>query len=308
MARMNQTVKEVLQIVIFLAVVGLLLAIFLILPLNRTKTALARPDVDDYNADSLPVNDPTLFVEAGLTVDTFRIDADGMTSLAGMIVHPTLGTDSLPRTPRGSVALLHDERTDRASMLPLTRTLADSGFLVCVYDRRASGLSSGAYHGDGQLESTDLGEVLAYLAVRDDIIHPFVLVGFSSGADAALLRAREESRVDAVVAVDPYLTTDRWVNTLMAEHHMFWLPLSHYMFTFWYEMRSNYTIQNRGDDDIMGVTHPTLLLVSGAHQDDPEMKLLAERSEGNLLTVETRPTDGPQLTETIARFVLLQLK
>lgn len=308
MARMNQTVKEVLQIVVFLAVVGLLLAVFLIMPLSRTKAALARADVDEFNPDSLPMNDPALFVDAGLTVDTFRIDADGLTNLACLIVHPTKGTDSLPPVPRGSAVLLHDERADRAAMLPLARLLADSGLLVCVYDRRASGLSSGEYHGDGQLEATDLGEVLAYMAVRDEIIHPFVMVGYSTGADAVLMRAREETRVDAVVAVDPYLTTDRWVDLLMAEHEMFWLPLSHYMFTFWYEMRSNYTIQSRVEDDIAGVIHPTLLLVSESHLEDAPIKLLEERSTGDLLKTEARPTDETKLAETIAEFVRLQLR
>jgi alpha/beta superfamily hydrolase len=307
MARMSQTVKEVLQIVIFLAVVGLLLAVFVILPLNRTKAALARPDVDDFNADSLPLNDPTLFVEAGLVVDTFRLDADGLTNLACLIVQPT-ATDSLPVSPRGSAVLLHDEREDRSALIPLTRRLADSGFLVCIYDQRATGLSGGEYHGDGQLESTDLAEVIAYMAVRDEIIHPLVLVGYGVGADAVLLRGRDETRVDAVVAVDPYLTTDRWLDIIMAEHHMFWLPLSHYLFTFWYEMRSNYTIVDRTDEELQGVTHPTLVLVSEEHLQDREIQLLVERSGEGLVSAEAKPSDREKLTETVAGFVLLQLK
>jgi len=300
---MNQTVKEVLQIVVFLAVVGLLLAAFLILPLNRTKTALARPDIDEFNPDSLPANDPTLFVEAGLTVDTFRIDADGLTNLACLIVHPA-AVDSLLPAPRGSAILLHDEREDRGALLPLVKRLADSGFLVCVYDQRATGLSGGTYHGDGQLEATDLAEVMAYLAVRDEIVHPMVLVGFGVGADAVLLRSREETRVDGVVAVDPYLTTDRWLDLIMAEHGMFWLPFSHYMFTFWYEMRSNYTIEGRTEDDLQGVIHPTLLLVSQEYLDDPEIRLLAERSGEELIHVAPRPENREELLEAVAGFIL----
>lgn len=305
MARMNQTVKEILQIVVFVVVVGLLLAVFLILPLNRTKTALARSDIDKFNPDSLPLNDPSLFVDAGLVADTFRVDADGLTNLAGLIVHPT-AVDSLPVIPHGSVVLLHNERVDRSSLLSLTQILADSGFLVCIYDQRASGASGGEYHSDGQVESSDLAEVIAYMAVRDEVVHPFVMVGLGAGADAVLLRSREETRCDAVVAVDPYLTTDRWVDMKMAEHHMFWIPLSHYMFRFWYEMRSDYTIQNRTEDQLQGVKHPTLLLVTADHIDDPEVRALTERSGNGLLQVEPRPVDQMQLTETIARYVLLQ--
>jgi len=305
MARMNQTVKEILQIVIFVVVVALLLAAFLILPLNRTKTALARPDLDEFNPDSLPLNDPSLFIEAGLATDTFRVDADGLTNLAGLIVHPT-ATDSLPGTPRGSAVLLHDERTDRSSLLTLTQALADSGFLVCVYDQRAAGASGGEYHSDGQVESSDLAEVIAYMAVRDEVVHPFVMVGYGAGADAVLLRSREETRCDALVAVEPYLTTNRWVDMKMAEHQMFWLPLSHYMFRFWYEMRSDYTIQNRTVEQLQGVGHPTLLLVAADQIDDPEVRYLAEHSGNGLLRVEPRPTGQTQETETVVRFILLQ--
>jgi pimeloyl-ACP methyl ester carboxylesterase len=306
MARMNQTVKEVLQIVVFLVVVGLLVMIFAVYPLNRTKAILGRSDMDEINPDSLPMNDPTAFVDAGLSVDTFRIEPDGLTNLACLDVHPT--GDTLPTAerpvPRGTAILLHDEREDRAAMIPLAGQLADSGFFLCVYDQRGTGYSSGEYHGDGQLEAGDLGEVIAYLAVRDLIHHPFMIVGFGVGADAAIIRAREEPRIDGVVAVKPYLTTDRWFDMLKQEYGMYWTPFGQTMFTFWYEMRSGYSIPDRGLDNLQGVFCPTLLVAPPDQLDDEAVTVLGERSEQGLLRTMTLPADTAALDDTIVRFVV----
>ena len=95
---MSQTVKEVLQIVVFLLVVGILLTVFVIYPLNRSKAILARSDMDDFNFDSLPANDPTAFLELNAAVDTFRIDADGLTNLACLyLARSDLSEGSLKR-------------------------------------------------------------------------------------------------------------------------------------------------------------------------------------------------------------------
>ena len=186
MAKMSQTVKEILQIVVFLLVVGILALVFLIYPLNRAKAILARPDIEEFNADSLPANDPTAFLELGAVVDTFRIDSDGLTNLACLYLTPAPDSANPENAViiRGSAILVHDERLDRTSMIPIAQTLLDSGYSVCVYDQRAAGLSTGTYHSNGEYEASDLAELIGYLSIRDQIHHPFVLVGQALGAGA----------------------------------------------------------------------------------------------------------------------------
>lgn len=303
MAKMSQTVKEIAQIVVFLLVVGILVTVFVAYPLNRTSAFLARPDIDDFDADSLPANDPTLFLKLGAVVDTFRVDADGLTNLACVYLTPQADSSS-PNTPafiRGTALLLHDEQFDRASTLPLARALVDAGFTVCLYDQRASGFSTGDYHTDGELEAADLTELISYLGIRDRLHRPVIAVGWKVGADAALLVGSDEWRLDAAVAIEPYLTSDRWLDILMAEHEMYWIPFSHTLFKFWYELRSGYVLQYRGQDDLDALNCPGLILASSDHLEDEELTHLVELSGSNLQT-QSLPDDPTELIDRIVQF------
>ncbi len=309
MAKISQTFKEIIQIVIFLAVVGLLLTTFVIYPLNRTKALAGREAIDDYDADSLGVNDPTPFLEAGFAVDTFYIEADGVTSLACAYLTQGVDTTAPDETfvPRGTALLAHDEGHDRLSMLPLARMLVDSGFAVVVYDQRATGLTSGEYHGDGQYEATDLAEIVPYLALRDQLTHPFVAVGYGLGADASILASAEESRMDAVVAIEPYLSTERWLNVMFDRNDTFWIPFRHTVFWFWYDLRSGYAAKYRGSDQIQGLSKTTLVLAPQEALDSPEYATLAELTASGLLTTGTRPADESALLDAVVKFAMDQL-
>lgn len=306
MAKMSQTVKEILQIVVFLLIVGILVTVFIIYPLNRTKAFFARPDIEEFNADSLPANDPTAFLELGAVVDTFRVDADGLTSLACIYLTPQAdsATPNEPVVIRGTAILLHDERADRNSMIPLATTLLDSGFEVCLYDQRASGLSTGEYHGDGEFEATDLAELIGYLGIRDRIHHPLVAIGQSVGADAVLLIAADEPRLDAVVAIEPYVTSERWLDMLMDEHDMYWLPFSHTLLEFWYELQSGYAPQYRERDDLDGVDCRALILVSEDHLDDEEIATVSELSGTGLVETKLLPDDSAEVINQVMQFVI----
>ncbi len=301
MARMSQTVKEILQLVLFLLIIGVLLTFLVIYPLNRTKAIMARDDIDDFNVDSLPLNDPALFVQAGLFADTFTVEPDAVTSLACLYLTKARGgADSV----RGTAILLHDERLDRTSMLQLSSVLADSGFAVVVYDQRATGLSGSKYHGDGQLEATDLEEVIPYLEIRERAIRPIWIVGRSLGADAGLLAALEEERIEGVVAIDPYLTTTRMLDSLRTEHETLWIPFFRTIFWWWYEIRSSYAVPYRTTDDIRAVRCRTLVLTSPDRLNDVEILRLKELSEASTLEIETLPSDDATLIDTIVRFMM----
>jgi len=293
MAKMSQTVKEIIQIVVFLIVVGLLLTSFVFYPLNRTRAITARLDIDDFNPDSLPLNDPTAFIEAGFTVDTFRIDADGVTSLACLyLASPLDSSMHIESDPKGTVVLVHDEQLDRKSMITLALNIVDSGFTVVVYDQRACEYSSAGYHSDGQYEAADLTELIAWLGLRRKIHHPFITVGYSAGADAVLLASIDDSRLDGLIAVNPYLTSDRWLYRILAENEMLWIPFRKTVFTFWYELRSSYSYQARGLDDIKSPGCPAILMVPPDEVSDPAVTRISETASESYLLVKEIVADS----------------
>jgi pimeloyl-ACP methyl ester carboxylesterase len=302
MAKMSQTVKEIMQIVIFLLVVGILVLVFVIYPLNRTKAILARPDIGDFNPDSLPPNDISALVDLEAAIDTFRVDADGLTSLACVFIEPQPKPSIVPFF-RGVAILLHGEGEDRNAMLPLTRALLDSGFAVCLYDQRASGRSSGAYHSDGELEGADLTEVIAFLRIRDRIMSPFVIVGQGAGADAALLVATTDQSPDGVVAISPYITTERWLNILMDEHDMYWIPFPHTIFMFWYELRSGYAPEGRSLEAMRALRCRTLILDSEARLADETVTGYVQMASNNSITTAPLPGDSTRLIDAVVAFI-----
>lgn len=305
MAKMSQTVKEILQVVVFLSVVGSLMTVFVIYPLNRTKAILARPDIEDFNPDSLPANDPAAFMELSAAIDTFRVDADGLTNLACVYLTPPADSATSDSTPQfnGTAVLLHDERFDRTSMTGMAREFLDAGFTVCLYDQRACGLSTGKYHSDGELEAADLTELIAYLAIRDRAHRPLVAIGQAAGADAAILAAAETGRFDGLVAIEPYVTSERWLDILIADHDMHWIPFRHTILEFWYELRSGYAPQYRGPDDLEGIGCAALLLASEDHLAEEEITRLVELSDAGNLQTKPLADDPTELTDQIMQFV-----
>ena len=302
MAKKSQTVKEITQIVVFLLVVGILALAFVIYPLNRTRAILARPDLASLNPDSLPPNDISGLADLGAIVDTFRVDADGLTSLACVYLAP-VSDSNVHMIPKGTAILLHDESQDRNAMLPLTRALLDSGFAVCLYDQRACGGSTGTYHSDGEYEAADLTEVIAFLRIRDRATHPLVVIGYRVGADAALLEATADQPPDGVVAVSPYITTDRWLDILMDEHDMYWIPFAHTVFMFWYELRSGYAPEGRHLESLRPPKCATLILASAAQLEDETMAAYTQLAKSDRILKETLPSDADKLNERIIAFV-----
>jgi len=300
MARISHQTREIINIVLFFVVVGLLLTFYVIYPLNRTKAVMGRADIDDFNIDTLPVNDPALFIEAGLLPDTFSLEIDITTTLTCLYIEPEL--DSLD-TLQGTVFLLHNERLDRNSMIPLAKQFIDSGYAVVTYDQRACGISSGKYHGDGFYEANDLAEFIPYLVLRERIHHPVTVIGFSLGADAALMAAVEEQRIDRVVAVNPYLTTIRYQNMLKEEHGTLWMPFYRTVMWWWYNMRSGYAAPYRKIDDIQPTACPTLMLVDADKMEIPEVARIKELSDTDSFILKQLPTDETVLFNEIISYM-----
>jgi pimeloyl-ACP methyl ester carboxylesterase len=298
--KISRQVREIINIVIFLVVTAFLIVAYVVYPLSQTKATMGRYGIDDFNEDTVMVNDPAVWTEAGLPADSFTVESDGQTRLACLYVPPdTTVHDSI----NGTVFLLHDDDNDRDTMLALAARMTEGGYSVVAYDQRASGRSTAKYHGDGQYEAADLAEVIRHLGLRERLHHPLVVVGFGRGADAAMLTAREETRIDGVVAVNPHLTSSRMLDALKQRHDVYWFPFYRTIMWWWYEIRSGYAAPYRDIDQIEAVAGRTLLLAAPEAVDEPEVVRLRELSEAAMLRIETTPSDDLELVRRVQTFI-----
>jgi len=309
--KISRQTREYINMALFLLIVAAVLLVFVFYPLNRTKALMAREGVDDYDEDSVVANDVTAWGEAGLAPDTFRIEADGLTVLAGLTCLP--GTDSpagdstAERSDsdslRGTILLLPAEYANRDSLLPLAQRFLEMGYAVTTIDQRATGCSTGKYHGEGQYEAEDLLMVLAWMDIRSRLHHPVTVVGFSLGGDAAILAAQEESRIDKVVAINPYLTSRRMQDVLKERHDTYWVPFYRSIMWWWYDIRSGYAAPYRDIGQLAAVGGPTLILADQATLESDEFHALEALSDPALLDGRPVPEDLTTLTGEIEGFI-----
>ena len=286
MPRLSRQVKEIIKTSIVVLAIALIVFFYWVYPLNRAKAMWGRTDLDSYNPDSLMArpNDPSAFASDGFTIDTFRVEADGATNLAAARIWR-----SDVATPRGTIVLLHTEKSDRSSTADLARLMTDSGFVVVVYDQRASGLSSGKYHSDGRMEGTDLELVVAHLGLHDQLVSPLVIVGWNVGADAALLAQADEKRISAVLAIEPYLSTTAFIDSYQAQYDSWRFPFWRTLLWFWLNARSSYGLDyNNGS--ALAVAGPTIIQADGEHLNATELRGLVAKSGSNL-TIAPIETD-----------------
>lgn len=303
--KLSRQTRELIKIILFFVVLGVVLVVYVVYPLSKSKSAMARADIDTYDSetDSLVVrNDPTPFLEAGLAADTFRVEADGLTTLSCLFI--PADSNISPDSVRGTVFLVPSEWSDRTAMIPLAKALHDSGFAVATYDQRATGGSTGEYHGEGRYEANDLEALLAWMEIRNRNVHPLTVVGGGLGAEAALLAAREEGRIDYVVAWRPYLTTTRWLDRMAERKGWIWFPFRRTVMWWWYNLRSGYAAPYRDMEGIEAVGCPTILVLpeSGA---DREVRRLQDVSPEDMLVVKTTESaDFHDALETIIAYIV----
>jgi pimeloyl-ACP methyl ester carboxylesterase len=306
--KISRQTREIINTVLFLLALVAVVLILVIYPLNRSKVLMARPDLDDYNSDSLPPNDISAWTEAGLVPDTFWVETDGLTTLAGLYLPPgeavidsTGDSVVIVRTPAdtilGTAILIPAETDSRDSLIWLAQAMLRENIAVIVYDQRASGLSSERYHGEGAYEASDLQTLIAWLELRSRLVPPVTVIGFALGGDAAMLAGLEESRMDRVVAVNPYLTTMRLQDVLKDRHDTYWIPFYRTLMWWWYEIRSSYAAPYRKTEDIKAVKLPTLVMAPPDILQSEEFLRLIEVSDANTLTTAPLTADPRELTE-----------
>ncbi len=284
--RISRQTREIINIVVAVVVVALILFYYVVYPLNKAKTYWARADSGATVTNE--ANDPTPFQSAGSTIDTFRLDVDAKTKLAGLYAVPPKDSIGV----KGTVLLMHGNRGDRSLLASLAKALLDSGYIVAGYDQRASGKSTGEYHGDGQLEAADMEAVIAYLDIRGKIIHPFFVAGYETGADAAILAAREETRIDRIVAVAPYLSTRALVTAMYKADSPLWFPFHESTLWWWYTVRSGYATTYLEADNVGRATVPTTVLVPAARAGSEEVKRFDEMSTDMVVTIVPLAADS----------------
>jgi pimeloyl-ACP methyl ester carboxylesterase len=112
-----------------------------------------------------------------------------------------------PGRNKAAVMLLHGLNGNRISMLGLSKSLADSGYSVLVFDSRAHGDSEGSLVSYGGPEAEDVKAAVSFLRSRPDVDPERIgALGWSLGAQVAIMGAAVEPGVKAVVADGPGAT------------------------------------------------------------------------------------------------------
>jgi hypothetical protein len=277
MAKISRATRETIQTILVLVLAIALILVYVVYPLNRSKAFFGRVGLDNYSEKIKPINDPAPLDSAASKIDTVRLEADGLTNLACVSAVSAGG--------RGTVIIPLTEQYDRSKAAGVVKILADSGFALWLYDQRAVGASTGKYHSDGQLESQDLESVVSYLELHGKLTHPVIAVGFGLAGDAAMLATAEEKRLDAVLAVDPYLTTERMVTEVRKSHSIIWFPFWQKLLWWWYKTRSGYAIDFRTTGDLKPVAGRTLLELSPDRIASADAARLKDISPAELLRI-----------------------
>lgn len=106
----------------------------------------------------------------------------------------------IPGTNRRGVVLVHGYGANRAELADDAKLLHAHGYAVLMFDLRAHGLSGGERSTYGDLESQDVQAATEALAVRmgGQTVQVGV-IGFSIGAVAAVLAARDRPELGALI-------------------------------------------------------------------------------------------------------------
>ncbi|MGH8224837.1 MAG: alpha/beta hydrolase [Gammaproteobacteria bacterium] len=117
--------------------------------------------------------------------------------------------EAIPKLPicraTGTVILLPGWGERKETLLGYALDFANHGYRVILVDLRGQGESSGKYVTYGLIEHRDIIQLISALYARKLAVGRLALVGFSEGATIALDTAANDVRVDAVVAVAPFV-------------------------------------------------------------------------------------------------------
>jgi hypothetical protein len=103
-----------------------------------------------------------------------------------------------------AVVLVHDFAATKQQMLPLVRPLHDAGFVVLAVNTRGNGASGAVGQTYGLREALDVKAAVEMLR-RRGVVDPsrIAVVAAGTGATAALIDAKQDNAIAALVLADP---------------------------------------------------------------------------------------------------------
>ncbi|KAA3665547.1 MAG: alpha/beta fold hydrolase, partial [Chloroflexi bacterium] len=114
----------------------------------------------------------------------------------------------IPSTNGAAVIALHGINSNRVSMLEPAVLLAEHGYGVFLLDLRAHGESEGDVLPFGGPEGEDVRATAVFLQSRDDVDPDRIgVIGWSLGAQTAVIAAAQHPEIKAIIADGPGATT-----------------------------------------------------------------------------------------------------
>jgi hypothetical protein len=134
--------------------------------------------------------------------------------------------DDVLRHKHPAVVLVHDFGNRRQQMLPLIKPLHNAGFVVLVVGTRGGGPTGGVGATFGLKETMDVRAAVTMARRRPYVnADKVAVVGIGTGATAALLAARDDAAIPALVLANP----TRDAATVVSERLLPRQPLLHWM-------------------------------------------------------------------------------
>jgi pimeloyl-ACP methyl ester carboxylesterase len=167
-----------------------------------------------------PVGPPTAslavaVMEPGDYSPSYKIDLK-TNAKGGKYLSPDLRWEKRAQTsavaePKGTILILHGYRDAKECMMHWALFLAQNGYRCVLVDFRGHGRSSGDWIGFGAFEVADLRQVIDALEVRKLLAGRLGVIGVSYGGSVGLGLAARDSRVAAVVALEPFSNAQKAV-------------------------------------------------------------------------------------------------
>jgi len=300
---MSKKTREIVKTTTVLIIIVLFIGFYIVYPLITVPKLVARPDKDKFDDPEFKyANDASFFVDSGLLPDTLAIATDDNIRLAALYFRPDSNKlDSIS----GTVIMLHGDNSDRTSLISYISPLLDTGLAVVIYDQRASGFSGGKYHAAGIYEADDLVQLIVDLNFKGMLFPPLTVVGFDLGADAVIFASQKENRIDGVVAINPYLTSSRWISSLVRAKNALAIPLYKMVYFWWYQKLTGFPFDRTGVDDIQPVETRTILIAGQSAFEEDEYLKLMEISPDAVTTVSRAPdSDKEKSRQMILEYIL----
>jgi pimeloyl-ACP methyl ester carboxylesterase len=300
---MSKKTREIVQTIAVIVIILLLVGFYIVYPLITVSKMVSRPDKDKFDDPEFQyANNDSFFIDSGLTPDTFAISTDDNIRLAALYFYPdTAIIDSIT----GTVILIHSDNKNRTSLFPYIRPLLNAGLAVVIYDQRGSGFSGGKFRTAGIYEADDLVQLIVDLNFHDQLYPPLTVAGFGVGGDAAIYASQKDKRINGVVAIDPYLTSTRWLSILTKRHHLLAIPLYKMVYFWWYQKLTGFPFSRTGVDDIRPIETKTILIASQSELEEPEYQRFIELSPEEVTTVsQAADSSEKQSQQLILEYIL----